>query len=63
MTGELSKLLNEIKLCQEKEYSFEDLSHTISDHFLDNFSKIEEEELVTSGSQTKLNIVSMMGHR
>ncbi|KYO17542.1 ankyrin repeat and sterile alpha motif domain-containing protein 1B isoform B [Alligator mississippiensis] len=56
VTGELSKLLNEIKLCQEKEYSFEDLSHTISDHFLDNFSKIEEEELVTSGSQTKLNI-------
>ena len=35
VTGELSKLLDEIKLCQEKEYSFEDLSHTISDHFLD----------------------------
>ncbi|XP_048789511.1 ankyrin repeat and sterile alpha motif domain-containing protein 1B isoform X6 [Lagopus muta] len=56
VTGELSKLLDEIKLCQEKEYSFEDLSHTISDHFLDNFSKISEEELMTSGIQTKLNV-------
>ncbi|KAM9025907.1 ankyrin repeat and sterile alpha motif domain-containing protein 1B isoform 4-T4 [Ara ararauna] len=56
VTGELSKLLDEIKLCQEKEYSFEDLSHTISDHFLDNFSKVSEEELMTSGSQTKLNV-------
>ncbi|KAM6213286.1 ankyrin repeat and sterile alpha motif domain-containing protein 1B isoform 3-T3 [Sarcoramphus papa] len=56
VTGELSKLLDEIKLCQEKEYSFEDLSHTISDHYLDNFSKLSEEELMTSGSQTKLNV-------
>uniref|UniRef100_A0A8C0ELC5 Ankyrin repeat and sterile alpha motif domain containing 1B n=1 Tax=Bubo bubo TaxID=30461 RepID=A0A8C0ELC5_BUBBB len=58
VTGELSKLLDEIKLCQEKEYSFEDLSHTISDHYLDNFSKVSEEELMTSGSQTKLNVVT-----
>ncbi|XP_068256558.1 ankyrin repeat and sterile alpha motif domain-containing protein 1B isoform X2 [Nyctibius grandis] len=56
VTGELSKLLDEIKLCQEKEYSFEDLSHTISDNYLDNFSKVSEEELMTSGSQTKLNV-------
>lgn len=63
VTGELSKLLDEIKLCQEKEYSFEDLSHTISDHYLDNFSKISEEELMTSGSQTKLNVVSKMGYK
>ncbi|KAM9246764.1 ankyrin repeat and sterile alpha motif domain-containing protein 1B isoform 3-T3 [Leptosomus discolor] len=56
VTGELSKLLDEIKLCQEKEYSFEDLSHTISDHYLDNFSKVSEEELMTGGSQTKLNV-------
>ncbi|XP_054055326.1 ankyrin repeat and sterile alpha motif domain-containing protein 1B [Rissa tridactyla] len=56
VTGELSKLLDEIKLCQEKEYSFEDLSHTISEHYLDNFSKVSEEELMTSGSQTKLNV-------
>ncbi|KAJ7422802.1 hypothetical protein BTVI_12561 [Pitangus sulphuratus] len=59
VTGELSKLLDEIKLCQEKEYSFEDLSHTLSDHYLDNFSKVSEEELMTSGSQTKLNVAPM----
>uniref|UniRef100_A0A8C0UUH8 Ankyrin repeat and sterile alpha motif domain-containing protein 1B n=1 Tax=Cyanistes caeruleus TaxID=156563 RepID=A0A8C0UUH8_CYACU len=53
VTGELSKLLDEIKLCQEKEYSFEDLSHTLSDHYLENFSKVSEEDLMTSGSQTK----------
>uniref|UniRef100_A0A8B9Q4K8 Ankyrin repeat and sterile alpha motif domain-containing protein 1B n=1 Tax=Apteryx owenii TaxID=8824 RepID=A0A8B9Q4K8_APTOW len=63
VTGELSKLLDEIKLCQEKEYSFEDLSHTISDHYLDNFSKVSEEEFMTSGSQTKLNVVSNMGYK
>lgn len=63
VTGELSKLLDEIKLCQEKEYSFEDLSHTISDHYLDNFSKVSEEDLMTSGSQTKLNVVSKMGYK
>ncbi|KAI1239035.1 Ankyrin repeat and sterile alpha motif domain-containing protein 1B, partial [Lamprotornis superbus] len=56
VTGELSKLLDEIKLCQEKEYSFEDLSHTLSDHYLENFSKVSEEDLMTSGSQTKLNV-------
>ncbi|XP_075790100.1 ankyrin repeat and sterile alpha motif domain-containing protein 1B isoform X11 [Pelodiscus sinensis] len=56
VTGELSKLLDEIKLCQEKEYSFEDLCHTISDHYLENFSKISEEEFMSNGIQTKLNI-------
>ncbi|XP_052021615.1 ankyrin repeat and sterile alpha motif domain-containing protein 1B isoform X7 [Apodemus sylvaticus] len=50
VTGELSKLLDEIKLCQEKDYSFEDLCHTISDHYLDNLSKISEEELGKNGS-------------
>lgn len=63
VTGELSKLLDEIKLCQEKEYSFEDLSHTLSDHYLENFSKVSEEDLMTSGSQTKLNVVSKMGYK
>nr|XP_054095211.1 ankyrin repeat and sterile alpha motif domain-containing protein 1B isoform X10 [Callithrix jacchus] len=52
VTGELSKLLDEIKLCQEKDYSFEDLCHTISDHYLDNLSKISEEELGKNGSQS-----------
>lgn len=62
MTGELSKLLDEIKLCQEKDYSLEELCHTVSDHYLDNNSKVTEEELVTvNGSQIKHNIVSEMG--
>ncbi|XP_057613544.1 ankyrin repeat and sterile alpha motif domain-containing protein 1B isoform X3 [Chionomys nivalis] len=52
VTGELTKLLDEIKLCQEKDYSFEDLCHTISDHYLDNLSKISEEELGKNGSQS-----------
>ncbi|KAL1774955.1 ankyrin repeat and sterile alpha motif domain-containing protein 1B isoform X2 [Sigmodon hispidus] len=52
VTGELSKLLDEIKLCQEKDYSFEDLCHTISDDYLDNLSKISEEELGKNGSQS-----------
>nr|XP_023415749.1 ankyrin repeat and sterile alpha motif domain-containing protein 1B isoform X4 [Loxodonta africana] len=52
VTGELSKLLDEIKLCQEKDYSFEDLCHTISDHYLDNLSKISEEDLGKNGSQS-----------
>ncbi|XP_012874468.1 PREDICTED: ankyrin repeat and sterile alpha motif domain-containing protein 1B [Dipodomys ordii] len=52
VTGELSKLLDEIKLCQEKDYSFEDLCNTISDHYLDNLSKISEEELGKNGSQS-----------
>ncbi|XP_074867455.1 ankyrin repeat and sterile alpha motif domain-containing protein 1B isoform X5 [Carettochelys insculpta] len=56
VTGELSKLLDEIKLCQENEYSFEELCHTISNHYLDNFNKISEEEFMSNGIQTKLNI-------
>ncbi|KAG8138005.1 hypothetical protein E2320_003938, partial [Naja naja] len=43
VTGELSKLLDEIKLCQEKDY-LEDMSHTISDDYLDDASKVSEEE-------------------
>ncbi|XP_028934859.1 ankyrin repeat and sterile alpha motif domain-containing protein 1B isoform X4 [Ornithorhynchus anatinus] len=56
VTGELSKLLNEIKLCQEKDYSFEDLCHSLSDHYLDNLSKISEEELGKNGSQAIDNV-------
>lgn len=50
--------MDEIKLCQEKDYSFEDLCHTISDHYLDNLSKISEEELGKNGSQS---VVSKAG--
>lgn len=55
MTGELSKLLDEIKLCQEKDYSFEDLCHTISDPCLDHLSKASEEGLGRNGSQSAVS--------
>lgn len=58
VTGELSKLLDEIKLCQEKDYSLEELCHTASDHYLDNVNKVSEEEPMTNGSQAKPSIVS-----
>uniref|UniRef100_A0AAR2ISH3 Ankyrin repeat and sterile alpha motif domain-containing protein 1B n=1 Tax=Pygocentrus nattereri TaxID=42514 RepID=A0AAR2ISH3_PYGNA len=32
VTGELSKLLNEIKMCRDRDYSFEELCQTISSH-------------------------------
>uniref|UniRef100_A0A670XTH4 Uncharacterized protein n=1 Tax=Pseudonaja textilis TaxID=8673 RepID=A0A670XTH4_PSETE len=57
VTGELSKLLDEIKLCQEKDY-LEDMSHTISDDYLDDASKVSEEEAVANGNRAKSNIVS-----
>ncbi|XP_042323892.1 ankyrin repeat and sterile alpha motif domain-containing protein 1B isoform X7 [Sceloporus undulatus] len=56
VTGELSKLLDEIKLCQEKDYSLEELCHTVSDHYLDNVSKVSEEEPVMNGSQSKSTV-------
>ncbi|XP_039209967.1 ankyrin repeat and sterile alpha motif domain-containing protein 1B isoform X5 [Crotalus tigris] len=57
VTGELSKLLDEIKLCQEKDY-LEDTSHTISDDYLDDASKVSEEEVVANGNRAKSNIRS-----
>ncbi|XP_060101209.1 ankyrin repeat and sterile alpha motif domain-containing protein 1B isoform X1 [Heteronotia binoei] len=56
VTGELSKLLDEIKLCQEKDYSLEELCNTVSEHYLDNVSKVSEEEPGMNGSQVKHNI-------
>ncbi|KAJ7329947.1 hypothetical protein JRQ81_016121 [Phrynocephalus forsythii] len=55
VTGELSKLLDEIKLCQEKDYSLEELCQTVSDHYLDNANKVSEEEPVMNGCQAKSN--------
>ncbi|XP_061571017.1 ankyrin repeat and sterile alpha motif domain-containing protein 1B [Cololabis saira] len=37
MTSELSKLLHEIKKCRDRDYSFEELCHTISSHSMDSF--------------------------
>uniref|UniRef100_A0A667ZKR3 Ankyrin repeat and sterile alpha motif domain containing 1B n=1 Tax=Myripristis murdjan TaxID=586833 RepID=A0A667ZKR3_9TELE len=36
VTGELSKLLHEIKKCRDRDYSFEELCQTISSHSMDN---------------------------
>ncbi|KAI1888112.1 hypothetical protein AGOR_G00181690 [Albula goreensis] len=46
VTGELSKLLNEIKMCRDKDYSFEDLCHTISSHSMESFGsgRLSDEE-------------------
>ncbi|XP_043943845.1 ankyrin repeat and sterile alpha motif domain-containing protein 1B isoform X6 [Protopterus annectens] len=57
VTGELSKLLSEIKMCQEKDYSFEELCHTISAHSMDSFSspKLSDEESGRRGSVSKAN--------
>uniref|UniRef100_A0A6J0UEC5 Ankyrin repeat and sterile alpha motif domain-containing protein 1B isoform X4 n=1 Tax=Pogona vitticeps TaxID=103695 RepID=A0A6J0UEC5_9SAUR len=55
VTGELSKLLDEIKLCQEKDYSLEELCQTVSDHYSDNANKVSEEP-VMNGCQTKSNV-------
>ncbi|KAF7248473.1 Ankyrin repeat and sterile alpha motif domain-containing protein 1B [Varanus komodoensis] len=56
LTGELSKLLDEIKLCQEKDYSLEELCHAVSDHYVENVSKVSEEEPVMNGNQAKSNV-------
>uniref|UniRef100_A0A667ZBM6 Ankyrin repeat and sterile alpha motif domain containing 1B n=1 Tax=Myripristis murdjan TaxID=586833 RepID=A0A667ZBM6_9TELE len=37
VTGELSKLLHEIKKCRDRDYSFEELCQTISSHSMDSF--------------------------
>uniref|UniRef100_A0A8C9QRA0 Ankyrin repeat and sterile alpha motif domain containing 1B n=1 Tax=Scleropages formosus TaxID=113540 RepID=A0A8C9QRA0_SCLFO len=39
VTGELSKLLNEIQMCRDRDCSFEDLCQTISSHSMESFSK------------------------
>ncbi|XP_066561724.1 ankyrin repeat and sterile alpha motif domain-containing protein 1B isoform X3 [Amia ocellicauda] len=55
VTGELSKLLNEIKMCKDKEFSFEDLCQTISSHSMESFGsgKLSDED--RNGSLTKTN--------
>ncbi|RXM36708.1 Ankyrin repeat and sterile alpha motif domain-containing protein 1B [Acipenser ruthenus] len=57
VTGELSKLLNEIKMCKDKEYSFEDLCQTISTHSMESFGsgKPSDEDVGRNGSLTKRN--------
>uniref|UniRef100_A0A8C5N8N4 Ankyrin repeat and sterile alpha motif domain-containing protein 1B n=1 Tax=Gouania willdenowi TaxID=441366 RepID=A0A8C5N8N4_GOUWI len=42
VTSELSKLLHEIKKCRDRDYSFEELCHTISSHSMDSFGSGRE---------------------
>ncbi|KAF7229242.1 transcript variant X1, partial [Nothobranchius furzeri] len=37
VTSELSKLLHDVKKCRDRDYSFEELCHTISCHSMDSF--------------------------
>uniref|UniRef100_A0A8C2AL13 Ankyrin repeat and sterile alpha motif domain containing 1B n=1 Tax=Cyprinus carpio TaxID=7962 RepID=A0A8C2AL13_CYPCA len=49
VTGELSKLLNEIKICRDKDCSFEELCQTISSHSHDHWITV----CSTSGQSVK----------
>ncbi|XP_067110193.1 ankyrin repeat and sterile alpha motif domain-containing protein 1B isoform X1 [Osmerus mordax] len=56
MTGELSKLLSEMKKCRD--FSFEELCHTISSHSMESFSSArlsDEERGGTLGRRGKRN--------
>uniref|UniRef100_A0A9J8ACH2 Ankyrin repeat and sterile alpha motif domain containing 1B n=1 Tax=Cyprinus carpio carpio TaxID=630221 RepID=A0A9J8ACH2_CYPCA len=59
VTGELSKLLNEIKICRDKDCSFEELCQTISSHSqsMESFSsgRLSDEE--RNGTLTRINKV------
>nr|XP_023672624.1 ankyrin repeat and sterile alpha motif domain-containing protein 1B isoform X5 [Paramormyrops kingsleyae] len=55
VTGELSKLLNEIKMCRDKEYSFEDLCHTISSHSMESFGGGRHVDEQRNGTLTRVH--------
>uniref|UniRef100_A0A665W891 Uncharacterized protein n=1 Tax=Echeneis naucrates TaxID=173247 RepID=A0A665W891_ECHNA len=56
VTSELSKLLHEIKKCRDRDYSFEELCHTISSHSMDSFGsgRIQSQNLHKFGSTQQL---------
>ncbi|KAM7378329.1 hypothetical protein PAMA_013296 [Pampus argenteus] len=59
VTSELSKLLHEIKKCRDRDYSFEELCHTISSHSMDSFGsgRLSDEERPDrpNGTLTRVN--------
>lgn len=63
MTSELSKLLHEIKKCRDRDYSFEELCHTISSHSMDSFGsgRLSDEERPDrpNGTLTRVNKVQL----
>ncbi|KAJ8007180.1 hypothetical protein DPEC_G00114860 [Dallia pectoralis] len=54
VTGELSKLLNEMKMCRDRDYSFEELCQTISSHShsIDSFTsgRLSDDEHRSNGT-------------
>uniref|UniRef100_A0A7N8XZL0 Ankyrin repeat and sterile alpha motif domain containing 1B n=1 Tax=Mastacembelus armatus TaxID=205130 RepID=A0A7N8XZL0_9TELE len=61
MTSELSKLLHEIKKCRDRDYSFEELCHTISSHSMDSFGsgRLSDEERPDRPNGTLTRSLSM----
>uniref|UniRef100_A0A665W8S1 Ankyrin repeat and sterile alpha motif domain containing 1B n=1 Tax=Echeneis naucrates TaxID=173247 RepID=A0A665W8S1_ECHNA len=64
VTSELSKLLHEIKKCRDRDYSFEELCHTISSHSMDSFGsgRLSDEDRPDRPNGT-LTQVSKVRHR
>uniref|UniRef100_A0A3B4Z765 Ankyrin repeat and sterile alpha motif domain containing 1B n=1 Tax=Stegastes partitus TaxID=144197 RepID=A0A3B4Z765_9TELE len=64
VTSELSKLLHEIKKCRDRDYSFEELCHTISSHSMDSFGsgRLSDEERPDrpNGTLTRISKVLSM---
>ncbi|XP_045064846.1 ankyrin repeat and sterile alpha motif domain-containing protein 1B-like isoform X3 [Coregonus clupeaformis] len=58
VTGELSKLLNEMKMCRDRDYSFEELCQTISSHShsMDSFGSdhLSDEERRSNGTLSRV---------
>lgn len=65
VTGELSKLLNEIKICRDKDCSFEELCQTISSHSqsMESFGsgRLSDEE--RNGTLTRINKVCLQKYQ
>ncbi|KAL0195950.1 hypothetical protein M9458_009522, partial [Cirrhinus mrigala] len=57
VTGELSKLLNEIKICRDKDCSFEELCQTISSHSqsMESFGSGRLSDEDRNGTLTRIN--------
>ncbi|XP_023996021.1 ankyrin repeat and sterile alpha motif domain-containing protein 1B-like [Salvelinus sp. IW2-2015] len=62
VTGELSKLLNEMKMCRDRDYSFEELCQTISSHShsMESFGSghLSDEERRSNGTLSRVRKVS-----
>ncbi|KPP69777.1 hypothetical protein Z043_111434 [Scleropages formosus] len=55
VTGELSKLLNEIQMCRDRDCSFEDLCQTISSHSMESFSSGRHADEQRNGTLNRIS--------